>query len=140
MLSKLSNKLSLWVIILIIFYVGGTALVGGYYIYRGEETANAFHSINDARINVNENPPSLSLAVSNSGNVELEITAVKVGDRTYELPVEGMLGSRTMKTGQRTTLYIPLEGEFKIGKQYELEIITDPSSTPKNELDAIATG
>jgi hypothetical protein len=139
MRSKLLSKLSTWVIALIVFYVGGLALIVIYSILGRGEKIFASHSIFDARIYVDENPPRLSLAISNSGDVKLEIKEIKVGDITYKLPVEGMLGTTTLEVGQRVTLDIPLQGNFEAGQKYKIKIITDPPSEPKNILDAGAT-
>lgn len=139
MRSKLPSKLSTWTIALIIFYVGGLALIVMYSILGIWGETLASHSIFDARIYVDENPPRLSLAISNSGDVKLEVKGIRVGDRTYKLPVEGMLGTTTLEVGQRATLDIPLQGEFGVGQKYELKIMTDPPSKSKNILDAVAT-
>lgn len=139
MRSKLLSGLNTWVIALMIFYVGGLALIVIYSILGSGEKILASHSIFDARIYVDENPPRLSLAISNSGDVRLEIKEIKVGDRTYKLPVEGMLGTTTLEVGERVTLDIPLQGDFEAGQKYELKIITDPPSEPKNVLEAGAT-
>ncbi len=139
MRSKLLSKLSTWAIALIIFYVGGLALIVMYSILGIAVKTLASHSIFDARIYVDEDPPRLSLAISNSGDVKLEIKGIRVGDRTYKLPVEGMLGTTTIEVGQRATLDIPLQGEFEVGQKYGLEVMTDPPSEPKNILDACAT-
>ena len=139
MRSKLLSKLSTWAIALIIFYVGGLALIVMYSILGIGGKTLASHSIYDARIYVDEDPPRLSLAISNSGDIKLEIKGIRVGDRTYKLPVEGMLGTTTVEVGQRATLDIPLQGEFEVGQKYGLEVMTDPPSEPKNILDAGAT-
>jgi len=139
MRSKLLSKLSTWAIALIIFYVGGLALIVMYSILGIGGKTPASHSIYDARIYVDEDPPRLSLAISNSGDIKLEIKGIRVGDRTYKLPVEGMLGTTTIEVGQRATLDIPLQGEFEVGQKYGLEVMTDPPSEPKNILDAGAT-
>ena len=139
MQSKLLSKFGTWSIPLIIFYTGGLVLIVIYGVLGIGSKTHASHSIFDARIYVDENPPRLSLAIGNSGDVKLEIKGIKVADRTYQLPVEGMLGTTTLEVGQRATLDIPLQGEFEAGQKYELEIITDPPSEPKNILDAGAT-
>lgn len=139
MRSKLLSKLNTWAIALIIFYVGGLALIVMYSILGIGGKTLASHSIFDARIYVDEDPPRLSSSIKNSGGVKLEIKGIRVGDRTYKLPVEGMLGTTIIEIGRRVTLDIPLQGEFRVGQKYKLEIMTDPPSEPKNILDASAT-
>ena len=100
----------------------------GYSFFVVKPVARVSFTImqNTIYINPSSGECYITFVVQNTGTVDFKIKAIILDKDRINLPVEGMLGSTTVRVGQRTPLRVPLECKYEPGSVVNLYLETDP--------------
>ena len=105
-----------------------TLIVYIYGFFVVKPAARVYYAISQNTIYVNPNSGEcyITLTVQNTGTVDFKIEAIVIDKDVIKLPVKGMLGSTTVRVGQRVALRIPLPKEYEPGTVHNVFLKTTP--------------